>query len=83
MVNKGPRIGPKMIRACQILLELGGEVTGKNKLTREVGPNGSTKFGDRVVMRCVALGLMELKGNPKKWTVVITDRGREIAGPML
>jgi len=80
--TKTYRIGPRMIQACKILLSKGGTMTGKHGLAVAVGPHGSNAFGDRIVMRCVRAGLIELSGDPHSrqgYTLTLTGRGHRVA----
>jgi hypothetical protein len=68
-----------MLQALHLLaLEEGGTMRGKARLARAVGPNGSNYYGDRIVMRCVDAGLIELSGDPWSqggYTLTITEKG--------
>jgi hypothetical protein len=74
-----PRIGSRMLQALHLLaLEENGTMKGKARLAKAVGPRGSARYGDEVVMRCVQAGLIALSGDPEShqgYTLTTTEKG--------
>jgi hypothetical protein len=78
VVKRKEVIGPRMLAAARIVYSNGGTMAPKHALAQAVGPNGSNAFGDRIVMRAVRAGLLRLEGSERRYTVVLTDKGRAL-----
>jgi hypothetical protein len=80
--DDGERIGPKMRRALMLLDSK--PYRSMNQLATSVGPHGSSKFGYRIVRRCLRKGLATIEpDHPKaephgRGAVVITDKGQDV-----
>jgi hypothetical protein len=82
MTDDGEQVGPKM-HAAVSRVESRGAYASKNELAISVGPNGSQKYGYRIVNRCIRKGLITLDpehpdATPQgRGAVVITQKGMD------
>ncbi len=72
------RIGPSMLAVTEYVAANPG--CPKIGPAREVGPNGSLKFGYASVDRAMRAGLIADDGSPSRtrYNLVVTAKGREI-----
>lgn len=79
MTAQNEQVGPKMHSAVKCAA--GKVYSSKNALATTVGPNGSSKYGQRIVNRCVGKKLLKVhpshaQSNPHGLgAVVLTDKG--------
>jgi len=84
LTNDGERLGPKM-RAALRLVDQAGPVQSKKWIAERVGPNGSLKYGYRIVNRCISAGVLSWPDSDHKaanphgsGAVTVTDKGERV-----
>lgn len=65
------RIGPKMREALIYVQTHPG--CSKHEVAKAVGPHGSNAFGDRVVLRTLAAGLIANRGTSSRYALYVAE----------
>lgn len=68
--------GPKMMQALWYIADHQG--CDKLSVSRQVGPNGSNRYGYWIVDRCIKHGLVSAEITPRGYQLTLTPAGRKL-----